>query len=268
MYFLHLGTPISPKTLMKSKIPFLACTAALVLASSSFTQAASVTVDTVGTMNNGSNNITPLEATGNSFTATTFASNVATAYTNDTGGVWNFETAFNVNNGETITLNYGASLAKSVVLTLSGNSINQGSGAGIFAQEPTSGVAVMGFATDGSTRTFALSVPLLSIGIFNTDRNSSDRFPVLTVTFQDNTTASTSGANADNTYFHGITGTALNPIVSFSLSQNNFVRYDDLGFIVAPSAIPEPSTYAIAAGGLVLVGAVVASRRRANAAKA
>ncbi|MBW8781693.1 MAG: PEP-CTERM sorting domain-containing protein [Verrucomicrobia bacterium] len=34
------------------------------------------------------------------------------------------------------------------------------------------------------------------------------------------------------------------------------------------SAIPEPSTYGIVAGGLALVGAMVACRRRANAAKA
>lgn len=55
---------------------------------------------------------------------------------------------------------------------------------------------------------------------------------MLTVTYRDNTTASTSGANADNVYFHGLSGTAANPIVSFALSQNDFVHYDDLGFIV------------------------------------
>ena len=42
---------------------------------------------------------------------------------------------------------------------------------------------------------------MLTLGIFSTDRNDAGRTPVLTVTFLDNTTASTSGANAEQHVF-------------------------------------------------------------------
>ena len=121
----------------------------------------------------------------------------------------------------------------------------------------------MGFCGDASARTFIPSAPLLTVGIFNTDRNDAARLPVLTVTYQDNSVASTSGANANEVFFHGLSGTALNPIVSFSISQNAFVRYDDLGFVVA-SPVPEPSS-AAALGGLVAMGFAALRRRRAQA---
>jgi hypothetical protein len=198
--------------------------------------AASATNYTTGTTNViNPNGKTVLEATGNSFDATTFSNNVATAFANETGGVWNFDgSSFSVNVGETITLNYGASLTNSLVLTLSsGNTINQGNTGG----EPTSGSLLMGLSGDGSTRVYTPNKPLLAVAIFNTDRNDSGRTVVLTATYLDATTASTSGANADNVYFHGLSGAGTNPIVSFSISQNNFVRYDDLGFIVSTQSL-------------------------------
>jgi hypothetical protein len=202
--------------------------------------ATSITYGTVGTVN--TNNRTIIDATGDTITYnntgnTTFSSAMATAFANDTGGVWNFDGAnFDVAPGQTITLNYGISQSKTEVLTLGGtNNINQANNIG---NEPTSGASGLGLGGDGTTRTFTLSEGLLTLGIFNTDRNDASRIPVLTVTFKDGNTAalSTSGANADNTYFHGFTTTLANPIVSFSLSQSNnsFIRYDDLGFVVAP----------------------------------
>lgn len=200
--------------------------------------AASIIVNAVGTVNE--NGKTILEATGNSMNATAFASVISTAYANDTGGVWNFDTPGGfgtVNVGETVTLNYGASQANSVILGLSsGNNINQGTIAG----EATSGSAELGLGGDASTRVFTLSTLMSTIGIFNLDRNDASRTSVLSVTFLDDTTASTSGADGDNTYFHILSATGTNYIKSFSLTQNNFIRYDDLGFVVASSA-PEPS---------------------------
>lgn len=236
---------------MKSILPSILPVTGMLAVSIATAPAASISVNTVGTING--NNKTVLEATGNSLSVTTFASDISTAFANNTGGVWNFDGAFfNVNSGETVTLNYGASLTNSLVLTVGGNGINQGFAAG----EPTSGdQTVMGLVGDASTRTFTPSTPLLTLGIFNTDRNDAGRLPILTVTYQDTTTASTSGANADNTYFHGLSGTLANPIVSFSLSQNNFVRYDDLGFI----AVPEPSSALLL--GLVGLGAFARRRR-------
>ena len=200
--------------------------------------AASILVNTVGTING--NGKTIFEATGSTVTSTNFASDIATAFANDTGGVWDFEgSAFSVLDGETVTLKYGTSLANSLVLTVNnggGFDINQAN----VPTEATSGSFGLGFGGGANTRTFTLSKGLLELGIFNTDRNDGSRLPVLTVTFQDTTTASTSGANANDVYFHGFKTTAANPIVSFAISQNNFVRYDDLGFVVA-SSVPEPS---------------------------
>lgn len=218
--------------------------------------AASILENTVGVIN--TNNKSPiLEAAGNSLNVTSFASNIATAFASNTGGVWNFDGAnFLVNVGETITLNYGTSAANAEVLTLSsGNNINQ---ANTGTTEGTSGGpagSMLGLGGDASTRTFTLSTPLLTLGIFNTDRNDASRTSSLTVTFLDNSTASTSGTNADDYYFHGLSGTAENPIVSFSLSQSNFVRYDDLGFVV----VPEPSSAMCLMGG---VGMFALMRRR------
>ena len=228
---------------------------ASLMMSSSSASAASINVNNVGTINGNARTI--LEAGGSTVNSTTFASDIATAFANNTGGVWDFEgTAFNVLDGETVTLKYGTSLANSLALT-----VNNGGAADIDQSnnpgEATSGSFVLGFAGGANTRTFTSSAGLLELGIFNTDRNGADRLPVLTVTFLDNTTASTSGANADNWYFHGFKTTAANPIMSFAISQNNFVRYDDLGFV----AVPEPSTMALAGLGLAFVTVL---RRRRN----
>lgn len=237
------------------------------LLTASVAQAANFTGDTVGVIN--TNERTVLEATGNSLTAATFATNVATAFSNNTGGVWNFENlTTTVLHNETITLNYGASLANSLQMTLtladtSGfNAGIDGATTSLAFNEPTSGITVLGLPGNFSARTFTLSEGsyLLTVGILSTDRNDASRIPSLTVTFLDNTTASTSGANADNVFFHGLSGTLDNPIVSFTLTQNNYLRWDDLGFIVA---IPEPSS-AVALAGVAAVGFAALRRRRAH----
>ena len=256
------SSPATPNThpqkvLMKSKLSLLASSAALVLASSVASQAASITVDTVGVINPiGKTPI--LEATGNSTDVTSFSSIISTAFSNDTGGVWNFDTVggFTINSSETITLKYGTSLANSLVLTMTGTAINQG----VVGGEPTSGTGELGLTGDASTRTFTFDKPLLSIGIISADRNDVSRIPSITVTFQDNSTASTSGANANDYFFHSISGTSINPIVSMSLVQSNFIRYDDFAFV---TAVPEPASAATLVG-LAAVGFVALRRRRAQ----
>lgn len=243
---------------MKSKSSSAAYLAAFVIASGTITQATSITVDAVGVIN--PQNRTISEATGNSVTASTFATDIATAFSNNTGGVWDLEAAagYSVSEGETVTVNFGSN---SLVLTLSasgGGTIDNNTIDG----NATSGSRVFGFGGNTNPRTFTPSEPLLTVGAFSVNRNDASRLPVLTVTFLDTTTASTSGANAGATFFHSISGTMVNPIVSFTLSQNNFVRWDDIGFVTA-SAIPEPASAATLVG-LAAVGFVALRRRRAR----
>jgi len=83
---------------------------------------------------------------------------------------------------------------------------------------------------------------------------------------RNNSRASTSGANADNVYFHGLSGTAANPIMRFALSQNDFVRYDDLGFIVAPPPAPTNLTAASGSKQITLSWSAVFGLRLLNTA--
>ena len=211
-------------------------TAGLLAASIVVASAAPIVVNTVGVMNTNAHTI--INATG-SISNTTFATDIATAFSNNTGGVWSFDGAsFSINVGETVTMAYGTSQANNLVMTIGGtNGINTGF---VTTTEATSGSTGMGLQGDGSTRTFTLNRPLLALGIFVGNRGDNSRTSTLTVTYLDNTTASTSGATAGpasgSNYFEGLSGTVANPIVSFSLAQNNFVRYDDLGFVVAPSS--------------------------------
>lgn len=236
-----------------------------ILAASITAASATPLIDTtVGVMN--TNGHTILDATG-SISNATFATNVASAFTNNTGGVWDFNSAAfgalgdaGIANGDTITLSYGTSATNSLVMTLGStdriNQSNNGTG------ELTSAGLGMGLGGDSATRTFTLSTPLQSIGIFLGNRNDNARSSVLTVTFLDNTTASTSGALAgpnttpQSNYFEGLSATGTNYIKSFSIAQNAFVRYDDLGFVV----VPEPNELALVAVGMV--GTAIFVRRR------
>ena len=196
---------------------------------------ASTTVNTVGTING--NGRTVLAATGNSLNVTTFSNDIATAFANNTGGVWNFESSFSVNVGETITLNFGATLSSSVVLTLtSGNNIANQSISG----EAVSGSNLEALSGSAATRVYTPDKPLRAVAIFNSNRGDGSRTCALTVTFMDDTTASTSGANGGACYFHELSATGTNYIKSFAISQSNFIRYDDMAFIgtnAPPSAL-------------------------------
>lgn len=199
---------------------------------------AAVVLGTKGTINDNGRTIS--EATGNSLSYAAFTTTIASAFTNGTGGVANM-TANVANFPGPIQLDYGAS--NSLELTWTGGNL------AISEADASSGAHILGMVGSAATRVFTPDTPLLTIGIISTDRNEATRLPVLSVRFQDNTTASTSGANADEWFFHALSGTADNPIVEFSLSQNNFVRWDDLAFI----AIPEPGAALLGSLGILLI---------------
>lgn len=234
---------------------FILPIAGILAASIAAAGAANYSTITVGTING--NVKTLIESTASTVTSTIFASDIATAFSDNTGGVWNFDTTnFGVASGETVTLSYGTSQLNSLVLSLTegagGAGINQGTDAG----NATSGATFMGMGGSSVTRTFTLGTPLLELGIISINRFDASRTASLSVTFLDTTTLSTSAAPGDNWYFHGFKTTAENPIVSFSLNQPaGLMRYDDLGFVT----VPEPSSAALL--GLVGFGAFIRRRR-------
>jgi len=221
-------------SVMNHKIAIAGILAASIAAAS----ASSYSDTTVGTVNG--NGVAFTAATGNSDSYTTFTNNLATAFANNSGGVLNFDSAaFNsagiVGNGQTITLSYGVGGGSSLVLTLAcggSDGISRSSGT-----PNTSGGFFMAENGSGADRVFTPSVPLKTVSIFNLNRGDATRTAVLKVTFLDNTTLSTSGANGGGCYFHELSATGANYIKSFTIQNSNLNRYDDLAFIV-PSVVP------------------------------
>lgn len=208
--------------------------------------AASATSFTTGTTNViDPNGLTILQATDATVTSTTFASDIATAYANNTGGVWNFDapSGWSLANGDNLTLTYGGAQTNSLVLAYSesgGGGLNQGN---VGSGQATSGSFILGQGGSVVDRTFTPNKPLLEVGIISVNRGDASRIPSLVVTFLDGTTATTSGANMSAWYFHGFATNSSNPIVKFTLHQSgNLCRYDDLGFVVATAPIPPTIT--------------------------
>lgn len=204
---------------------------------------ASATSFSTGTTNvmNG-NNLVFTEATGNSENFTTFTNDLASAFATNHAGCWNFDgTSWSLGNGEAVTLTYGLTQISNVVLTLTASgsdTIAQGS-----PSSPTSGTTELTESGSAADRTFTPSKPLQAVAIFNLNRGDASRTASLMVTFSDNTTAATSGANGGAVYFHELSANPTNPIVKFTISNSGLNRWDDLAFIVSSYTPPAPPVY-------------------------
>jgi len=259
---------------VKTNIPsktarhLIAAIATLGLAAASVTTASAANIAISGASITGTlnANATPFtENTGNTITEVAMASAVLSAYASDTGGVWNFDTAFAAAaSGDAFSLTYGASQNKTLLLTLTdtGGGLSQGNGNPVFA----SGAFFLASGGSVTSHTLTPDQYLQSVGIFELNRFDVGRTFTISATFLDNTTLTTGTGTGDTTYWNGFTATGTNYIKSFTItmSGSGLTRFDDLAFVVAPSAVPEPSTYAIAAGGLALVGAMVSRRRQSK----
>ena len=193
--------------------------------------ATSFSTAAVGTVNG--NNLAFTAATGHSNTFTAFTNNLANAFATNSGGVWNFDgSSWSLSSGETVTLSYGAAQTNNLVLTFfTGNAdaISQGN-----PSSATSGTTELTENGGSTDRVFTPSKPLKAVSLFNLSRGDASRTAILTVTYLDNTTATTSGGNGGAVFFHELEANPTNPIVKFAIKNSNLNRYDDMGFIIAP----------------------------------
>jgi hypothetical protein len=95
---------------------------------------------------------------------------------------------------------------------------------------------------------------MIAISQMNRDDSRSLR---LVATLEDASTIATANTSGAVDTLHVLTASADNPIVSFTLDIDNYNGFDDLAFVVA---VPEPSTLALAAFGLL--GLIGFGRRR------
>ncbi|MGF1483365.1 MAG: PEP-CTERM sorting domain-containing protein [Opitutales bacterium] len=242
---------------MKTTSSLLLLTSAAALATA--TAYGQAVVDTVGVYDEQTDNTATVtaEAFSNNITLAQFQLDVASAFTSDTGGVWDFDTSWGPATNS-FTINYGTSGTSSLSL-LSSNNLGQNS-TGNSGTVGISGDNHLGIANNsGATWTFGSGLTHFGLtGISRTGvRDVTLTFTLAdasTVIFDEETIPDVSVE--EGAVFFGYQASELNPITMVEISTSNFTRFEDFGFI----AVPEPTTYAFLFGCLSLF--VVAIRRR------
>lgn len=222
------------------------------VAMSQHTAAAIVTVG-VYDENTGNTDTVDVVSTGSSLDLAQTQSLVATAFANNLGGVWNFDTAVT---GEweygtqytSFDLTYGVSQSQTLGLSVT-------SGTGGITANNTAGNAISGAGQANlpglGSRVWTPGTALTMIAITTLDQGNTDRQGRLVAKLQDNSTISTAFAAGTTDTLHVLTASAANPIVQFTWDVNatGYVRWDDLAFVV----IPEPSAALLGGMGLLLL---------------
>ena len=228
------------------KLPKIAPTILGVLAASIVAAAAGdFTTYTTNVVN--PNGVAVTDAGGNTISYQTFTNDVAQAFAANYGGVWDMEapsgwTQLANTNVVTFTNSSGNTILALTHQTPGNLYVRQAAGSGSgTAGVPTSGGNVMAGENGALTdpRSFTPSAPLLAVGVIQVNRNDANRVGYLTVNYMDGSTATTSGSPGNAAYFHGLTGTANNPIVKFTVMNGSSspARWDDVGFIVSTQQI-------------------------------
>jgi MYXO-CTERM domain-containing protein len=253
------------KTIAKTTMSLAAAMGALALAATS----ANAAITTVGIYDENTVNGNTVDAVagGSSLDLAQTKALVASAWTADTGAVWNMDIAkageWDSGRYYDFALLYGAAQNKTLTLTMSSahyeNHLSQGTGGGKYA------LISGGFIASGGNldRTWDVSEPLTMIAISQMNRDDS-RSLRLVATLEDASTIATANTSGAVDTLHVLTASADNPIVSFTLDIDNYNGLDDLAFVVAVAepaggTTPEPSTAILAILGLA---GLVGTRRR------
>jgi hypothetical protein len=203
-------------------------------------------------------------------TLSTATSAVATAFTNNTGGVIDWEPAngwvANAQNASSQTVSYGISQNGFLTITRtdSGNTFGPTTGGGT---PTTSAVNYLGFSGSASPITLTFSQGLADWGMTELNRFAS-RTVTFSFTLADNTTINYApqtqdplANNSDANNWYGFQAPANNPLVQVSFTANGFVRFDDMAFIV--SSVPEPTSLGLFGIGVLALAAYRRPFRRA-----
>lgn len=223
-----------------------------------------------------------------SYTVAQFTSDVSTAYAANSGGVISFngfinntvvtsiEAPFGTGSTKTLNISFGGGVSHHVALGLgSANPISgQAGGSTAFGQGPNSDNAdanvdmdfLFDSITGGEVFEAITKVGLTYVG--RTNGGGLDNADNVTITaFFSNATSSSVTTNANNANgerfigFEAPANTSITRLlIDIPADINRRVFIDDLGFVT--SVVPEPSTYAAIAAGLLVLIAFVRNRRK------
>ncbi len=247
---------------------------------------------TVGTYDENVVVANTVDSSLTSYTVAQFTSDVSTAYAANSGGVIGFngystnqlfttiEAPFGTDSSKTLNISFGGGLTHHTALSLgsaspiSGQSIPGHTGSTALGQGPNADSVDanvdIDFLFDSITGGEAFEA-ITKVGLTYVGRSNGgglDNSDNVTITaFFSNATSSSVTTNANNAggeRFVGFEAPANTSItrllIDIPADINRRVYVDDLGFVT--SVVPEPSTYAAIAAGLLVLVTYIRNRRK------
>jgi len=248
---------------MKTRINRL--TAGIVSAMLTVSAAHAATFTAVDTYDEQTTNLYTItgEASGNNITAAAFSTAVSDAFTAGAGGVLNFDNADLPGQSTSFAVTFGGGSQ-----TLNITSDNTHSTAANGDAVGVTGLSGLQHLGAGGSYTLTFDIPLTAFALSAVSRSTTQPDVTMTVNLDDGTTVNLGTETITSTVvsgnfdpgeaenwtptniFFGYQGSAANPIVSVSVTQSTFSRYDDLGFV---TVVPEPASGAVVLTALVMM---------------